>query len=219
MIGNVTPLVSLNLNYRKGKPGEPLFISWDDADTLFHEFGHALHGLCSTAIYPRLAGPLSVSDFGEAPAMANQYWLTTGPVLEQLVDRQGRSVPRALLHKLERAQQFDKPLDRVSYLESALLDMNMHLNASTAATDLRAFERQTLAALGAPPAVLPRHRIAHFNHVFAEEFYAANYYGYLWADVLARDIFGAFVEARDPFDVTLASRYLKIGRASCRERV
>jgi len=177
MVGNVSPLVSLNLNYRKGKPGEPLFISWDDANALFHEFGHALHGLCSAAIYPSLAGPLSVSDFGEAPAMANEYWLTADPVLAQLVDQRGRSVPRPLLDKLERAQQFDKPLDCAFYLESALLDMSMHLDASTAATDLRAFERQTLAALGAPPPVLPRHRIAHFNHVFAGEFYAANYYG------------------------------------------
>ena len=209
MIGNVTPLVSLNLNYRKGKPGEPLLISWDNAKTLFHEFGHVLHGLSSTTIYPSLAGPISVSDFGEVPAIANEYWLTTGPVLAQLVDQQGRPLPRALLDKLQRSEQFDKPLDRAFFLASALLDMNMHLDASTAATDLRTFERQTLAALGAPPAVLPRHRIAHFNHVFAGEFYAANYYGYLWADVLARDIFGAFVEAGDPFDATVASRYLK----------
>jgi peptidyl-dipeptidase Dcp len=209
MIGNVTPLVSLNLNYRKGKAGDPLFISWDDAETLFHEFGHALHGLCSTAIYPSLAGPISVSDFGEAPAMANEYWLATGPVLARLVDQHGRALPQPLLDKLERARQFNKPLDRTFFLESALLDMNMHLDASTSATDLRTFERQTLATLGAPPAALPRHRIAHFSHVFADEFYASNYYGYLWADVLARDIFGAFAETGNPFDATVANRYLR----------
>jgi peptidyl-dipeptidase Dcp len=209
MAGDVTPIVSNNANFRHGRPGEPVLVSWVDAVTMFHEFGHALHGLLSDVTYPRLAGPFSVSDFGEVPAMVNEYWLPTAPVLGRLVDAAGHPLPQALVDKLLRAQNFDIPFARTEFLASALLDMRLHLVPGGAVGDLRAFEKSALDELGMPSAIVARHRIPQFGHVFSDEGYAAGYYGYLWADVLARDVFGAFVEAGDPFDTATAKRYLK----------
>lgn len=205
----VTPIVSNNSNFKRGVAGEPVLITWDDAVTMFHEFGHALHGLCSDVSYPSLAGPNAVQDFGEFPSQVNEYWLTTPPVLALLVDQAGRPLPKALLDKLERARNFDKPFLMVEFLASALLDMKMHMIASPTGFDPRAFEKATLDALGMPAAVVARHRIPQFGHVFAGEGYAAGYYGYLWAEVLSHDAFAAFTEAGDPFDPALAQRYLR----------
>lgn len=205
----VTPIVSNNSNFKRGVAGEPVLITWDDAVTMFHEFGHALHGLCSNTTYPSLAGPNAVQDFGEFPSQVNEYWLTTPPVLAMLVDQAGRPLPRALLDKLERARNFDKPFIKVEFLASALLDMKMHMLPSPAGFDARAFEKATLDELGMPAAVVARHRIPQFGHVFSGEGYAAGYYGYLWAEVLSHDAFAAFTEAGDPFDPTLAKRYLR----------
>ncbi len=205
---DVTPVVSNNSNFKRGMAGEPVLITWDDAVTMFHEFGHALHGLCSDVTYPSLAGPNAVQDFGEFPSQVNEYWLTTPPVLALLVDKAGRPLPKALLDKLERARNFDKPFIKVEFLASALLDMKMHMIASPTGFDARAFEKATLDELGMPAAVVARHRIPQFGHVFAGEGYAAGYYGYLWAEVLSHDAFAAFTEAGDPFDPALAKRYL-----------
>ncbi|MFO1340734.1 MAG: M3 family metallopeptidase [Burkholderiaceae bacterium] len=213
----VTPIVSNNSNFKRGAAGEPVLITWDDAVTMFHEFGHALHGLCSDVTYPSLAGPNAVQDFGEFPSQVNEYWLTTPPVLAMLVDKAGRPLPKALLDKLERARNFDKPFIKVEFLASALLDMKMHMLASPAGFDARAFEKATLDELGMPTAVVARHRIPQFGHVFSGEGYAAGYYGYLWAEVLSHDAFSAFTEAGDPFDAGLAQRYrrtvLAVGNA------
>lgn len=206
---DVRPVVSNNSNFGRGKPGEPVLISWDDATVMFHEFGHALHGLLSDVHYPRLAGPFSVSDFGEVPSMVNEYWLPTAPVLGRLVDTAGRPLPRALVDKLLRAKNFDVPFAKTEFLASALIDMKLHLVPGGAVGDLRAFEAQALGELGMPGAIVARHRIPQFSHVFSGEGYAAGYYGYLWAEVLARDLFGAFLEAGDPFDPATARRYLK----------
>jgi len=176
---------------------------------MFHEFGHALHGLLSDVTYPRLAGPFSVSDFGEVPSMVNEYWLPTEPVLGRLVDSSGRPLPKDLVDKLLRSRNFDTPFAKSEFLASALLDMRLHLVPGGAVPDPRAFERQVLGELGMPPAIVARHRIPQFGHVFSGEGYAAGYYGYLWAEVLARDLYGAFLEAGDPFDASTARRYLK----------
>ena len=209
MAGDVAPIVSNNANFRHGRPGEPVLISWDDATTMFHEFGHALHGLLSDVTYPGLAGPASVSDFGEVPSMANQYWLPTAAVLGRLVDTAGHPLPRAMVDRLLRAQNFEIPFARTEFLASALLDMRLHLLPDGAVGDLHAFEKSTLEELGMPSAIVPRHRIPQFGHVFSSEGYAAGYYSYLWADVLAHDIFGAFLDAGDPFDAATAKRYLR----------
>jgi peptidyl-dipeptidase Dcp len=206
---DMRPLVSNNSNFRHGQPGEPVLISWDDATTMFHEFGHALHGLLSDVTYPRLAGPFSVSDFGEVPSMVNEYWLPTAPVLGRLVDVSGRALPKELIDKLLRSRNFDTPFLKAEFLASALLDMRLHLVPGGAVPDPREFERQVLGELGMPPAIVARHRIPQFAHVFSGEGYAAGYYGYLWAEVLARDLYGAFLEAGDPFDPPTAKRYLK----------
>jgi len=208
LIGNVRPIVSNTANFRRGRPGEPVLISWNDATVMFHEFGHALHGLLSNVTYASLAGPSSVSDFGEVPSMVNQYWLPTAAVLGRLVDAAGHPLPRAMVDRLLRAQNFEIPFARTEYLASALLDMKLHLLPDGVVGDLRTFEKVTLDELGMPSAVVARHRIPQFGHVFSFEGYAAGYYGYLWADVLARDAFGAFIEAGDPFDPSTARRYL-----------
>ncbi len=214
---DVRPIVSNNANFKPGRPGEAVLITWDDAVTMFHEFGHALHGLLSDTTYPSLAGPNAVQDFGEVPSMVNEYWLTAEEVLGRLVDASGRPLPPALIEKLRRARHFDVPFSKTEFIASAWLDMRLHLRPDGRVGDLRGFEQDELRALGMPTAVVARHRIAQFAHVFASEGYAAGYYGYLWAEVIARDLFDAFVEAGDPFDAATARRYretmLSVGNA------
>ena len=140
--------------------------------------------------------------------MANQYWLPTAAVLRRFVDAAGRPLPQTMVDRLLRAQNFEIPFARTEYLASALLDMKLHLVPDGVVGDPRTFEKRTLDELGMPSAVVARHRIPQFGHVFSFEGYAAGYYGYLWADVLARDAFGAFIEAGDPFDPSTARRYL-----------
>jgi len=209
LAANVHPIVSNNCNFTRARPGEPQLISWDDALTMFHEFGHALHGLLSDVNYPRLAGPSSVSDFGEAPAMVNESWLLTAPVLARLSDAGGKALPPSLVEKLRRARNFGVPFEQTEFLASALLDMRLHLEPGGAVPDPRAFEQQVLQQYGIPAAIVPRHRVPHFGHVFSGEWYAAGYYGYAWAEAIAKDLFGAFLEAGDPFDAATAASYLK----------
>lgn len=205
--GDVRPIVSNNSNFKRGKAGEPVTITWDDAVTMFHEFGHALHGLCSNVTYPSLAGPNSVLDFGEFPSQVNEYWLPTPPVLAMLVNQAGQPLPKALVDKIERSRNFDKGFWKLEFLASALLDMKLHLEGAKP-VEPRAFEKATLRELGMPSAMVARHRIPQFGHVFSGDGYAAGYYGYLWAEVLSHDAFDAFIEAGDPFDPVVAKRYL-----------
>lgn len=204
--GDIRPIVSNNSNFKRGKPGEPVLITWDDAVTMFHEFGHALHGLCSDVSFPSLAGPNSVLDFGEFPSQVNEYWLPTPPVLAMLVNQAGQPLPQSLVDKIERSRNFDKGFWKLEFLASALLDMKLHLEGAKP-IEPRAFEKATFNELGMPSAMVARHRIPQFGHVFSGEGYAAGYYGYLWAEVLSHDAFDAFVEAGDPFDPVVAKRY------------
>jgi glutamine synthetase adenylyltransferase/Zn-dependent oligopeptidase len=205
--GDVSPIVSNNTNFLKNPGGGPILISWDDAVTLFHEFGHALHGLNSQVRYRSLSGTHVVRDFVEFPSQLNENWLSTPELLSRfaLHAETGEPMPAALAAKIRAARTFNQGFATVEYLSAALVDMKLHL-ATEPVTDPEAFERETLAALGMPGEIVMRHRTPQFAHIFASDAYSAGYYSYLWAEVLDHDAFEAFVLAGDPFDKTIAKR-------------
>ncbi len=205
--GEVTTIVSNNSNFAKGKPGEPVLVSWGDAVTLFHEFGHALHGVSSNVTYPSLAGTAVDRDYVEFPSQLIEHWLATPEVLNRYARhcKTGAPIPRELVGKIERAALFNKGFENVEYLSSALVDMRMHLDPSSA-EDVADFERKTLEALGMPQQMAMRHRLPHFGHLFNSDSYAAGYYSYLWADTLSADAFEAFTEAGGAYDKTVAKK-------------
>lgn len=207
--GGAQALVSNTCNFARPAPGEPVLVSWDDARTLFHEFGHALHGLLSAVEFPSLSGTNVARDFVELPSQVLEHWLATPEVLERfaLHVRTGRPIAPDLVARLRRAETCNAGFQTVEYLASAIVDMRLHL-AGDVAIDPRAFERETLAALGMPAEIVMRHRIPHFNHVFADDGYAAGYYSYLWADTLAADAWEAFQESPGgAWDAGVAGRF------------
>lgn len=210
MDGEVTTIVSNNSNFVKGKPGEPVLVSWDDATTMFHEFGHALHGLSSNVTYPSLAGTAVSRDYVEFPSQLLEHWLSTPEVLQRfaLHYQTGKPIPQALVDKLKRSETFNEGFATTEYLSSALVDMKLHL-AGAQKIDPDAFEKQTLADLGMPNELVMRHRTPQFGHVFASDGYSAGYYSYLWSDVLTADAFGAFTEGGGPYDKKVAERLRK----------
>jgi peptidyl-dipeptidase Dcp len=210
LAGNITTLVSNNSNFVKGNPGEPVLISWDDARTLFHEFGHALHGLSSNVTYPRLSGTAVVRDYVEFPSQLLEHWLSTPEVLQRfaLHYKTGKPIPKELVQRIENAATFNQGFATVEYLASALVDMKLHL-AGTQKIDADAFEKETLDALGMPKEIVMRHRTPQFLHVFSSDGYSAGYYSYLWSDVLTADAFGAFTEGKGPYDKEVAARLRK----------
>jgi peptidyl-dipeptidase Dcp len=205
--GEVPTIVSNNSNFLRGAAGEPVLVSWDDATTMFHEFGHALHGLSSNVTYPSLSGTSVARDYVEFPSQILERWLATPEVLSRfaLHYRTGQPMPPELARKIEKASTFRQGFDTVEYLASALVDMKLHL-AGARPVDPDAFEKETLSALGMPPEVVMRHRTPQFTHVFSGEDYAAGYYSYLWSDVLAADAWEAFTEAGGPWDAAVARR-------------
>lgn len=207
LIGDVTTIVSNNSNFVKGKPGEPVLISWDDASTLFHEFGHALHGLSSNVTYPSLAGTAVVRDYVEFPSQLLEHWLSTPEVLNKfaLHYKTGQPIPQSLVNRIEKASTFNEGFETTEYLASALIDMKLHL-AGDQKIDPDKFEKETLAALGMPKEIVMRHRTPQFGHVFSGDGYSAGYYSYLWSDVLTADAFGAFTEASGPYDKAVAEK-------------
>jgi peptidyl-dipeptidase Dcp len=208
--GEVTTIVSNNSNFVKGKPGEPVLISWEDAETLFHEFGHALHGLNSNVTYPRLSGTAVARDYVEFPSQLLEHWLSTPEVLGRyaLHYQTGEPIPPELVARIEKASTFNQGFSTVEYLSSALVDMKLHL-AGDQAIDPDAFERDTLKALGMPEEVVMRHRTPQFSHVFAGDGYSAGYYSYLWSDTLTADAYEAFTEGKGPYDRAVAERLRK----------
>ncbi len=205
--GDVKAIVSNNSNFVKGKPGEPVLISWTDAETLFHEFGHALHGLSSNVNYPSLAGTRVARDYVEFPSQLLEHWLSTPEILDRyaLHYQTGKPIPKELVQKIERADRFNQGFKTVEYLSSALIDMKLHL-AGTATIDTDRFERETLAALGMPSEIMMRHRTPQFRHVFGSDGYSAAYYSYLWSDTLTADAWEAFTEAGGAWDKGVARR-------------
>lgn len=209
--GAVSPIVSNNSNYLKGRSGEPVLISWDDAETMFHEFGHALHGLLSKVTYPTLAGTNVARDFVEFPSQLTEHWLSTPEVLNRfaLHYQTGESMPMELMERIERAATFNQGFSTVEFLASALVDMKLHLSTDEE-IDAREFERETLRTLEMPESIVMRHRIPQFAHIFSGDYYSAAYYSYLWAEVLDQDAWNAFRESEEgPFSKTLAERLLK----------
>ena len=192
----VTPIISNNLNFVKTAPGKPILVSWDDATTMFHEFGHGLHGLNSNVTYPTLAGANTVPDFVEFPSQLNEHWLPTKEVLSRfaLHVETGKPIPDELVAKIKAAKTFNQGFLTVEYLVSAIVDMKIHLAGATP-VDARAFEKQTLAEIGMPAEIVMRHRLPHFGHIFSGEGYASGYYDYIWADVLVADAAEAFEAA------------------------
>ncbi len=201
------PIVSNNANFVKGKSGESVLISWDDARTLFHEFGHALHGLSSNVTYPSLSGTSVARDYVEFPSQLLEHWLSTPEVLNRFAVhyQTGKPMPPEILAKIEKAATFNQGFGTVEYLASALIDMKLHL-AGERDIDPDAFERDTLATLGMPKEIVMRHRTPHFSHVFGDDGYSAAYYSYLWADTLSADAYEAFVEGKGPYDSAVATK-------------
>lgn len=196
--GPETVLSSNNSNFVKPAPGEPLLISYDDADTFFHEFGHALHALSSNVEYPGLNG--GVRDYTEFHSQLLERWLLTPQVVEKYFRhyQTGEPMPQALIDKINKASTFNQGFSTVEFLGSAIMDMRYH-STDPAGIDPKAFEKDELAKLGMPKEIPMRHRSTQFGHIFSSEGYAAGYYGYLWADVLTSDAAEAFAEAPGGF--------------------
>lgn len=203
------PVIVNNNNFARAAPGEPTLLSFDDARTLFHEFGHGLHGLLSDVTYHRLSGTQVLRDFVELPSQLYEHWMSEPEVLRRHARhwQTGEPIPQALVDRLKAAQRWGQGYETVSYTGSALVDLEVHaLTDPQGPADLTVFEAQALARIGMPPAVGMRHRLAHFQHLFSGSAYASGYYVYLWAEVLDADAYDAFVEAGSPFDPEVAAR-------------
>jgi peptidyl-dipeptidase Dcp len=205
--GAVPTIVSNNANFLEGQAGEPVLVSWTDATTLFHEFGHALHGLNSDVSYPSLAGTQVSRDYVEFPSQLLEHWLSTPEVLNRFARhyQTGQPMPAALAAKIARAATFNQGFATVEYLAAALVDMKLHL-AGDRPIDPDAFERETLQALGMPSEIVMRHRTPQFFHAFGSDSYSAGYYSYLWSDTLTADAWEAFTEAGGAYDQAVAKR-------------
>jgi len=192
----------------KAAPGEPALLSFDEARTLFHEFGHALHGLLSNVRFPRLSGTNVARDFVELPSQIFEHWLEEPAILERFAvhAETGQPMPKALLEKLVAARNFNQGFHTVEFLASAFVDLDFHALPHADDVDAREFERASLAQIGMPEEIAMRHRSAHFQHVFAGDGYSAGYYSYLWSEVLDADGFKAFKDAGDAFDPVTAQR-------------
>ncbi|MEP1576304.1 M3 family metallopeptidase [Roseibium album] len=208
--GNVAPIIVNVMNFSKGAPGEATLLTFDDARTLFHEFGHGLHGLLSDVTYPMISGTSVARDFVELPSQLYEHWLSEPEVLSKFAThyKTGEKMPTDLLDKLLAAANFNQGFATVEYTASALIDLELHLLDSPDEIDIAAYEKAELGKIGMPNAITMRHRIPHFQHVFSGDGYSAGYYSYMWSEVMDADAFGAFKEAGDIFDEETADRLL-----------
>ncbi|MBY0547319.1 MAG: M3 family metallopeptidase [Candidatus Obscuribacterales bacterium] len=206
----ITPIVSNNSNFNKGKPGEPVLISLDDATTMFHEFGHALHGLQSSVAYPSLAGTNVKRDFVELPSQVNERWALTDEVLNKyaLHYQTGKPIPPELVAKLRKAKTFNMGFHTTEYLAAALYDMKIHLAATPdKSINPGDFERVTMTEIGCPKEIVMRHRPTQFGHIFSDDGYSAGYYSYIWADTYSADAAEAFEEVGSFYDRATCDRF------------
>jgi peptidyl-dipeptidase Dcp len=203
----VRPIIVNVMNFAKPAPGKPALLSFDDARTLFHEFGHGLHGLLSDVTYPGVAGTSVARDFVELPSQLYEHWLQTPEILSKFAihAETGEAMPRTLIDRIIAAANFNQGFATVEYTSSALIDMAFHASAD-APEDPVAFEAAELKRLGMPGGIGMRHRTPHFAHVFSGDGYSAGYYSYLWSEVLDSDAFEAFEATGNVFEPTLAAR-------------
>ncbi|WP_264592470.1 M3 family metallopeptidase [Sphingobium sp. B1D7B] len=206
--GNEYVLASNNNNFAKGSAGVPTTISLDDATTLFHEFGHALHYLSYDITWPGLG--TTPRDFVEYPSQVHENWVLTPYILETYARhfQTGAPIPKALVDKIKASDTFNQGFATVEYLSSAIVDMKLH-NRPDAPTDIDAFERETLAEIGMPKEMIMRHRLPQFNHLFSSDAYSAGYYSYLWSETMDADTWAAFEETGNVWDPALAARFNK----------
>jgi peptidyl-dipeptidase Dcp len=203
--GDIPPIIVNNNNFAKG---EPTLLSFDDAETLFHEFGHGLHGLLSRTRYPSQSGTAVRRDFVEFPSQIFEHWMSAPETLRAYArhSETGQPIPENLLRRLLAARNFNQGFATVEYTAAALLDLEFHAHPAPETIDAARFEREIMEKIGMPAEIGVRHRPAHFQHLFAGGGYAAGYYAYLWAEVLDADGFAAFLEAGNVFDADLAAR-------------
>lgn len=204
--GRQTPVILNNNNFAKGAPGEPTLLSLDDVRTLFHEFGHGLHGMLSDTRYERLSGTQVLRDFVELPSQLMEHWIADPVVLQRHARhwQTGEPIPAELVQRIQAAELFNQGYETVRYTASALVDLAIHSLEEEQGPDITTFERDTLERLGAPADCGMNHRLAHFQHLFVGDSYASGYYVYLWAEVLDCDAFDAFTEAGSLFDPATA---------------
>ncbi len=208
--GEIAPLIINVCNFAKGAEGQPALLSPDDARTLFHEFGHALHGMMSNVTYPSLSGTSVFTDFVELPSQLYEHWQEQPQVLRQFARhyQTGEPLPDDLLKRFLDARKFNQGFATVEFVSSALIDLEFHSQPASASRDVRAFERAELEKIGMPAEISLRHRPQQFGHIFAGDHYAAGYYSYMWSEVMDADAFGAFEEAGDIFDPATSKRLL-----------
>ena len=208
LAGDISPIIINVCNFSKAQAGEPSLLSYDDARTLFHEFGHALHGLLSDVTYPMLSGTSVATDFVEFPSQLYEHWIEQPELLGRFAIHceTGEPMPRDLLDRLIAARNADQGCGTVEYLASAIVDMDLHTAATDAPVDVAAAEQASLARIGMPDEIVMRHRTPHFSHLFSGGGYAAGYYSYMWSEMLDADGFAAFKEAGDIFDPATARR-------------
>jgi peptidyl-dipeptidase Dcp len=208
--GNVAPLVINVCNFSKGTDGQPSLLSPDDARTLFHEFGHGLHGMLSNVMYPSLSGTSVFTDFVELPSQLYEHWQEQPQVLQKFARhyQTGEPLPKDLLKRFIAARKFNQGFATVEFVSSALMDLEFHTQPAASITDVRAFEKQELDKIGMPAEIALRHRPQQFGHIFSGDHYASGYYSYMWSEVMDADAFGAFEEAHDIFDPAVAKRLL-----------
>src|SRR5438477_5607756 len=206
--GEIAPLVINVCNFAKGAGGEPSLLSPVDARTLFHEFGHGLHGMLSNVTYPSLSGTSVFTDFVELPSQLYEHWQEQPQVLRQFAKhyQTGEPLPDDLLQRFLAARKFNQGFATVEFVSSALIDLEFHTQPAEASRDVRAFERKELEKIGMPAEISLRHRPQQFGHIFSGDHYAAGYYSYMWSEVMDADAFGAFEEAGNIFDPVVAKR-------------
>ena len=210
--GDIRPVIVNVMNFSKASEGEPVLLSFEDARTLFHEFGHALHGLLSDLTYPMVAGTSVLQDWVELPSQLYEHWLERPEILSRFAvhSRTGEPMPQDLLRRLIAARTFNQGCATLEYVASALLDLELHERTSregerSDGLDIKAFEKATLARIGMPREIVMRHRPTHFQHIFGGG-YAAGYYSYMWSEVLDADAFAAFEETGDIFDAATSRK-------------
>jgi peptidyl-dipeptidase Dcp len=205
--GEVIPFIVNTCNFNKPAEGEPALLSLDEARTVFHEFGHGLHGLLSNVTYPRISGTSTVRDYVELPSQLYEHWLEQPEVLGRFTHyKTGEPIPQALLDRMQAARNANVGFEMVEIVSSALLDMDYHSRPAGEPIEADAVEKQTLERIGMPHEIVLRHASPHFLHIFSGDGYSAGYYSYLWSEVLDADGFEAFEEAGDPFDPATAER-------------